>query len=376
MDKSIKKIDLSDMFEIIYKFPEQLQQAMEIGKRIEVTGNYTNINSIIFCGMGGSAIGGEVIKRLISRECPFPTFVCRNYSLPHWANERSLVVCFSYSGDTEETLSILEDAIMRKSMIVGISSGGRLKERIIQIGSEFIQIPGGFPPRASLGFLTVPILYLFKNLMLLKSDVTNEIESVVNLLSIWRNSFSKTGEKSEPFRIAKSIFNTVPVIYGVADDTEVITKRWRAQLEENGKILAFNNELPEMNHNEIVGYENNKNLLKNISVIWLKDKEDHLRIQLRQKLTKDLIDTLVNIQIEVTSKGESEYERLFYFVYLGDWVSYWVAILNNTDPTPVTKITALKSKLSQFNSVKNSERGLQTVTANTKLITSLNNLIQ
>ena len=161
--------------------------------------------------------------------------------------------------------------------------------------------------------------------------------------SIEESEINKLGET---FEFARAIYNTIPVIYGVSGTTETAAFRWRCQFEENGKIVAFHHSLPELNHNAIVGYENNKELLKQLSVVWLHDIDDHDQIKKRQRTTSKIISEYPGNQITIESKGDSFFERLFYLIYFGDWVSYWTAICHKTDPTPVKKIDKIKEVLS------------------------------
>ena len=157
--------------------------------------------------------------------------------------------------------------------------------------------------------------------------------------------FNKMEENNPIYALAKKIFKTIPVIYGDFRYTNSIALRWRGQIQENSKMIAFHNSLPEMNHNEIVGYVNNDKLLKQITIIWLKEKKYHPRINLRQKFSFELLSEKISSQFEIESEGESLIERLFYLVFWGDWLSYWLAILQKTDPTPVERIEELKKKL-------------------------------
>ncbi len=343
MDKS--QIDPQDMFGAIYRFADQIQEAIEIGEQINLDNDYSACENIVVAGMGGSAIGGDVVKTIVHQELRIPLYVNRNYTLPNWVNEKTLVICSSYSGNTEESLSAYEDAVMKGAMICGISTGGQLSEKIQSKGFNLITIPGGLQPRAALAYSFVPMLYLFKKIGLISSSLIHELSSSITSLEIKRDTYS-VGDTSNPiYKMAKDIYGMIPIIYGITDTTGVVALRWKGQLCENSKMLAYHNEIPEMNHNEIVGWGNNPDLLSELSVIWLRDKNDNERVRTRQDITKILLDDIDIMQHEVSAVGATNVERLLDLINHGDWLSYWCAILHNTDPSPVEKIDKLKKAL-------------------------------
>ena len=347
MDKST--IDPQDMFGAIYNFTDQIKEAITIGEQIKLNKDYSSCNNIVVAGMGGSAIGGDVVKTIAQYELTVPFFVNRNYSLPNWVNEKTLVICSSYSGNTEESLSAYEDALKKGAMICGISTGGQLSEKIQSKGYDLITIPGGLQPRAALAYSFVPMLYLLNKIGLISNTLIDDLSSSIGSLEIKRET-SSIGDTSNPiFKMAKEIYGMIPIIYGITDTTGVVALRWKGQLCENSKMLAYHNEIPELNHNEIVGWGNNPDLLSELSVIWLRDKNDNKRVRARQDITKSLLDDMDIIQHEVNAEGANNLERLLYLINFGDWLSYWCAILHNTDPSPVEKINKLKKALEEIN---------------------------
>lgn len=343
MDKSI--IDPQDMFGAIYKFADQIKETIGIGEQINLQNDYSACENIVVAGVGGSAIGGDVVKTIVHKELKIPFYINRNYSLPNWVNEKTLVICSSYSGNTEESLSAYEDAVKRGAMICGISTGGQLSEKIKSKGFDLITIPGGLQPRAALAYSFIPILYLLKKIGLISNLLINYFSSSTSFLEKKRNTYS-VGDTSNPtYKMAKDIYGTIPIIYGITDTTGVVALRWKGQLCENSKMLAYHNEIPEMNHNEIVGWGNNPDLLSELSVIWLKDENDNERVRARQNITTALLKDIDIMQYEVSAEGANNVERLLGLINYGDWLSYWCAILHNTDPSPVEKINKLKKAL-------------------------------
>ena len=297
--------------------------------------------------MGGSAIGGDVAKILTNNELKVPLIISRNYNLPNWVNKNTLVICSSYSGNTEETLASFQDAKDRGATIIGISAGGSLTKKLNQNNFDSILIPKGLEPRAALAFSLVPILFLFKILDFISLDVLDDIGEAVNLLNKMRDKYCNNNNDNISYSIAKKIYNTIPIIYAENNNCEVIAVRWKGQLSENSKMLAYHNELPEMNHNEIVGWENNNDLIKNCSVIWLSDKSDYPRTVIRMKASRDIIGHLAKHHEIISVDGDSRTIRLLHLIHLGDWVSFWCAILHGTNPNPVEKIDKLKTILSK-----------------------------
>ena len=347
LGEEIQKYDPSGMFGHIYRFPEQMEEAVAIGRGISLSGDYSGVKSVVFCGMGGSSIGGDIIVALVSRNMNTSVSVIRNYTLPAWIGKETLVICVSYSGNTEETLACFDEAKSRGATVAGISSGGELSIRLKQMDADLIVIPDGHPPRASLGYLAISGLYLLEKSGLLGYSVEESLLRTVAHLKSWRDSFSKMGAGNRTLEVAQTIYQSIPVIYGEADGTGAVALRWRGQLAENGKMISFHHTLPEMNHNEIVGFQNNPELLKQLGVIWLIDSNHHERTAKRQKLTRDILGRSVQYQLEIASEGNSLFERLFYLIYFGDWISFWVAMLQKTDPSPVEQIDRLKRALSE-----------------------------
>jgi len=341
-----QSLDAEHMAKAIYDFPDQLEQAVVIGKNFFVNTTFNAIQNVVVAGMGGSAIGGDVCRALLAAELNVPFLVNRNYNLPNWVNEHTLVICSSYSGNTEETLSAFADANAKGANICGISTGGLLTEKLKTDNCDIIAIPAGQQPRAALAFSIVPMLFLLRAQGLIGDSIFNDISNTVKLLRVHRDKYAKEDAANLTYALAASIYKTLPIIYGTSDSTAVAALRWKGQFCENADMLAYHNELPEMNHNEIAGWENNAELFDNMSVLWLTDGNDHDRVQLRQKITKRIIGKKNNNQHVIAVAGSSVRVRLLHLIHFGDWVSYWCAILHGTDPSPVVPIMQLKEELS------------------------------
>lgn len=346
MKLNYEKYDSLNMFGTLYNFSQQLTDAMTIGAEFSLSKHYEQPQAIVFAGVGGSAIAGDIISLLIGQTCDIPMLVVRNYTLPAWVDDSTLVVCLSYSGNTEETLSLFHDAVERDAQIIGITSGGKLAQELKDRNFDFITIPDGLPPRCALGYLTVPLLYALNQLGLVQGDLEEDLLNAMTHITQYRDQWSQEDEKNLALQIAQQIYTTFPLIYGEMGKTNVIGKRWRAQLAENSKMLASTHNLPELNHNEIVGWNQNPELLKKMGVIWLIDQDMHPRIQKRLEITKKIIAPHAAYQLEIVNAGSSIMERVLHLIYLGDWVSFWCAILHQIDPTPVENIKSLKEQMS------------------------------
>jgi len=344
---SYQHIDTDNMHQSIYEFSDHLMQAVEIGKSIALKNQYSDIHNVVVAGMGGSAIGGDVARLLCKNELKVPMVVSRNYTLPGWVNENTLVICCSYSGNTEETLAAFEHARDKGAQIAGLSTGGTLSEKMAEFEFDLVTIPGGLQPRAALGFSLVPMLFLMKQTGLIGSETIDQLPEAASFIASIRDQYGKQSDDNPTYSLAQRIYKTIPVIYGETDATGTLAVRFKGQLSENAKMLAYCNELPEMNHNEIVGFKNNQDILNHMSVIWLKDEKDHPRIAVRQDSTREIIGDLCANHEMVSLEGDSAAIRYLHLIHYGDWVSYWCAILHQTNPTPVKKIDRLKAILSE-----------------------------
>ena len=344
---SYNSIDPSNMYKAIYDFPDQIREAVKIGESIALKNYYNNINNIVVAGMGGSAIGGDVTRLILQNQLNVPMYISRNYTLPNWVDNSTLVICSSYSGNTEESLASFKEAQIKKAKIIAISTGGILTKQVNELGLDIVTIPKGLQPRAALALSFVPMIYLFKSLKLIKTKTIVDLIGAINLIETKREIYNKKINENPAYSLSKNIYKSLPVIYGENESTAIIAVRWKGQLSENAKMLAYHNELPEMNHNEIVGWENNSDLINKISIIWLKDKNDHPRTTIRQTSTKKIIGNLAARHEIISVEGSTKVERYLNMIHLGDWVSFWCAILHGTDPTPVTKIDKLKEILSK-----------------------------
>lgn len=344
LKNKLSKLDPQDMWGAVSGFHRQFQQAAEItlpDTEIQVE----KVQNILFCGMGGSAIGGNLIQTYFSDELKIPMLVNRNYTIPGFVNEKSLVIMSSYSGNTEETLSAYNYASEVGAQIFGISSNGEITRRLKKSGAAVIAIPGGMQPRAALGFSFIPMASMFKKIGLINKNVEADIKETIQLLSDLQDRYSKDSEDNLAFSLAKNIPGKVPIIY-TAPELEVVGIRWKGQLAENAQMLAFTNVLPEMNHNEIMGWDQQPEFLSQTELFWMRDNTTHEQVQKRIEITADLLKQYPERMHILETLGSSWMARLFSLIVLGDWVSLYAALIQGLDPTKIERISLLKERLS------------------------------
>jgi glucose/mannose-6-phosphate isomerase len=336
------------MYNRIFDLPEQMEEALRIAKTWQVdASSFADPRNIVVIGMGGSAIGGDLVRSFLASKLLIPFNVIRHYVLPEYIDDESLVIASSYSGNTEETLAALEDALHRKSMIAAITTGGILKEVAGLNEIPVLQVPEGLQPRAALGYSFVPLIMFLEKIHLLK-NVGKGLEELISQLKKFREKYIEDLETKENLAktIAERIQGKIPIIYSGPTLTDTVGLRWKGQLCENGKNLAFANQYAEFNHNELVGWHDTVAVHKDhLIVIQLRDKEDHPQIVKRMDIVKELIEKQGVEVIDVYSLGESALVRMFSLIQLGDFVSYYLAVLNEVNPTPVEPIETLKKTL-------------------------------
>jgi len=340
------RIDSTGMLTALEGLPAQCAEACwDLTRHVELP-KIEAISNIVVTGLGGSAIGGDLLRVYAADKVAVPIVVNRDYELPGFVGPDTLVFAVSYSGNTEETLSAYGEARARGASIVVITTGGKLGEMAQRDGAPVIGVPCGIAPRAATGFLFIPSLRVLQRLGLLPDNV----DEITEMIDFIRDKRKKLGpeapEEDNPAKqIARKLYNRIPVIWGSAGTTEVVAQRWKGQINENAKAPAYWNILPELNHNEIVGFQFPLELLKKIHVIILRDERDHPRVHKRVEITKDVIKDVVDGYTEVWASGNGILSRLFSLIYTGDFTSVYLAALYGIDPGPVKVIDYLKREL-------------------------------
>ncbi len=340
--------DPSHFLKFIQALPEQITHAPAFLVNLPLKELRKDYRSIVVLGMGGSAIAGDLLAGYLQDELSIPILVNRNYSLPAYVNEHSLVIACSYSGNTEETLNGVQEALKRHATLVFVSSNGALLKMGQEEGIPSIHIPEGYPPRQALGYMFFVLLHLFQRLGLI-SDKSKEIEETVHILENMNHRFApgESHGQNLPNHIAQKLFNRIPLIYSASEELYAVGYRWCTQLNENAKTLAFHNNLPELNHNEIMGWEAPRKILSNLCVVFLRSNREMSRNLTRVKITRDILRKHEVPVFEIFSEGESKLARMFSLIFIGDWVSYYLASMYGKDPLVIENIDFLKEQLSQ-----------------------------
>lgn len=347
VDKSLAKIDTADMYGKIVAFPDQLGEGAKIGAAVNL-GRLEGLkfSNIVLAGMGGSAIGGDLLRSYLQAELRQPFGIHRNYGLPSYVNTESLVICSSYSGTTEETLSAFEAAGKSKASILCISTGGELARLAEKHDYPLIKIPGGLMPRAALGYSFGPLLIAFARLDLCR-DHSADLANCKRALESWRDRYKFEAADNPAADLAEKLTGKIVVIYSGPDRFDVVGMRFKGQICENAKQLAFCNIFPEFNHNELVGWELAERHADRLICVMLKDREDHPQISRRMKIVGEVIARIGVETIELESRGDELLSRMFSLIQLGDFASYYLALKNEVDPTPIKVIDYLKQSLAE-----------------------------
>lgn len=343
--EQIKNVDTEDMKRLLMDFPAHWEEARAFTREVNLNLDKSRIRNVCLAGMGGSAIGGSIIEAYSYKTSPVPVRVVRHYQPPAWVGEHTLFIACSFSGNTEETLSALEQARERGAQIVAVTSGGSLVVNALRYDFSYIKIPGGMPPRAALGYSFVPLFRIFQHLGYL-DEGNKALDETQELLNEQASVFSNL-EESEALTLAKDLIDTLPIVYSDAVLMHPVNLRWRAQFGENSKTLSYGNLLPEMNHNEIVGWDQIAHLTGRLSVLMLIDKEDDERVKKRMNIVKELVEDQAYSIHTLRTRGESRLARVFSLIQLADWTSFYLAVINGIDPTPIAKIDLLKSRLAE-----------------------------
>lgn len=326
------------MKKLIENFPNQLREAFEIASNAKLNPK-TNIQNVVITGLGGSGIGGTIISELVSSDCPVPITINKDYFLPKFVNTSTLVIISSYSGNTEETLKAMEQALKQKAQIICVTSGGKVQEIAKQNNLDTIMIPGGNPPRSCIGYSLVQLIKIFTFYNLAPASLLNEVRSSIKLLE--KENANITTEATE---IAKFLLNTIPVIYSLGS-CEGVSVRFRQQINENSKMLCWHHVFPEMNHNELVGWTNKND---DLTVITFHTSFDYARTKKRYDISKPLFEKYSRGVMDIFAKGNTKLEQFMYLINIGDWISVYIAELKKIDPVEVNIINQLKNELSKF----------------------------
>ena len=326
------------MNDYIDDFSNHLREAIEIANNTSLTSCTKEIRNVLICGLGGSGIGGTIVSDIISPKVNIPITATKDYSIPNFVNEHTLVIANSYSGNTEETLYALEKCQSRAAEIAVITSGGKLKAIAEENKYNKIIIPGNQPPRAMFGYAFTELFFMLNHYGIIDDSFKSDFTKAIELLDT-----EKSDIQEQAMSLAKKMYKQTPVIY-VANGFEGVAVRFRQQINENSKMLCWHHVVPEMNHNELLGWRTNVN---DLAVVYFRNKSDYDRNQIRMDINKKVIAKFTENITEIWSKGDSLIENSLYHINLGDWVSWYLSEMNNVDAIEIDVIDFLKGELAK-----------------------------
>jgi glucose/mannose-6-phosphate isomerase len=344
-DLEVLQVDREGMLQLLLDLPEHVQTGERLGLAADLP-LATEARAVVVSGLGGSAVGGELLRSYLSSQCHVPIVVNRHYVMPAFVGPQTLVCVISYSGNTEETLSAFAEARARDAPLLAITSGGQLAQMAEQAHVPCIRVSGGMPPRTTLGYLFTPMLTVLARLGLIadqNAPIAETIDLVRELAAQYRPGIETF--RNLPKELATQLYGKFPVIYGVQDFSDVVAYRWRTQLNENSKVLASHHAFPELRHNEVVGWDSPPSLGQDIWVVLLRDSQELAKIAREIEVTKAFLQERAAGVTEVWAQGSSRLARLFSLLYTGDFTSYYLALLRRVDPSPVQAIDLLKARL-------------------------------
>ena len=342
-----QQFDQLGMLGHLHRFPEQCQKAWEKVLKFELPPEYSEISDVVIAGMGASAIGGDIVRRLILAESKVHVRVHRDYGLPTLVDESTLVIASSYSGNTEETLSAFSESLKTPARKLVITSGGKLKHLAEKQRIPVFVIDYQAPPRAAFPYSFIPLVGVFQRLDLL-ADKSADVREVVDILSKLSTDLIEIKPlASNPAKqLAAKLRGRVAVIYG-AETLSEVARRWKAEFNENSKTWAFSENFPELNHNAVVGYEFPPEAKERLFVILLYSASLHPRNLLRYQVTAKLL-AKAGITCEFAeAKGKSTLAQIMSLVLLGEYASFYLSMLNEVDPTSTDAIDFVKQYLAE-----------------------------
>ena len=343
---SLKAADPTNMLDRIRELPVQCLEAWDAVQKLELPAAYRKVRSVAVLGMGGSAIGGDLARSLAQPDCPVPITVLRDYDLPAWVDRNTLVIASSYSGNTEETLSAFSQARQRRCKLVAVTTGGRLADAAREARAPIFRVDYPSQPRAALGYSVTPILGILQTAGLIDGQSPAVTEAAQVMQGMQREiDHAVPEDRNAAKQMARRLHGKVVVVYGAGMLAEV-ARRWKGQVNENAKTWAFFEVLPELNHNAVLGFEHPRDLSERLAVVMLTSSSDHPRVAIRQRITAELLDQS-GISVElVAALGERPLAQMLSAVHFGDYVSFYLALLNGVDPSHINAINYLKDVLS------------------------------
>jgi len=345
---ALRAMDPQDMLGWVERFPEQVADAWERADQVKLPDSYRNKKHIAVIGMGGSAIGGDLLAALMAPTAPVLVTVIRQYHLPAWVNEETLVIASSYSGNTEETLTAFEEAVARGAKVVALTTGGKLERKALDFGLPIVAFPGGGQPRAALGYSFILLLGIMRagGYFALSAEARAEAEHVLDEVN---TACAPDIPESDNIakQYARALLNCIPYVMG-ARHLVPVARRWKTQFNENSKQWSAYDEMSELNHNTIMGTAAPEDLADHLALISLEAPNEPPRIKARWDITADIFKRAGLLHLRVRASGGEPFVQMMELIHLGDFVTVYLAFLNGKDPSNIDNINYLKTELAKL----------------------------
>ena len=343
-----RETDPQDMLARISELPQQCRDAWVNAQNLQLPANYRQAEAVVILGMGGSAIGGDLLRTLLESECPVPIIVNRDYTIPAFVNGRTLAIASSYSGNTEETLTAFEAARQAEAMLLTITTGGKLAAQARELNVPLLTFDYRATPRAALGHSIVTLLGIVCRLGLV-GDKATDLDDAIAVMESWQKEINEAVPLAENAakQLAVKLHEHLSVVYGAGHLSEV-ARRWKGQFNENAKAWAFFEQLPEMNHNALAGTEFPADLAEKIVAVMLTSSLDHPRTRVRFQIVQEVLGQRGVSCEMVEARGSCRLAQMLSAVHFGDYVSFYLAMLYGRDPTSLKVVDYLKRRLAEI----------------------------
>ena len=345
---AIRAADSGAMLSAIAALPEHVRAGYESGRSTRRLPRVDDISAIALCGMGGSAFAGDVVRGAFRQRLGVPFEVVRSPELPGYVGRQTLVLCSSYSGDTAETLACFDEAVARGCRVVAVTSGGALRSRAADGGVPVVSVPPGFMPRAAVGHLSFGVLgVLGAGALGVLPSLDGDVRETASILDGLARRLGPDAPLDENLAklVATRMHGRVPVIWGAEGVAATAAARWKTELNENAKVPAFAASLPELDHNEVVGWSGREG--EAFFLVVLRTREEHPEVAPRFGPSIDIARSSGAEVQQVEAAGRSPLAEMFSLLMTGDFVSCYLAALRGVDPTPIEAIDSLKRRLAE-----------------------------
>lgn len=341
--QAIERLDPEGMLAKAEAFAAQCAEGLRLGDAVILPDGFRAPANIVVAGMGGSAISGDLLGAIFADTLSTPLTVVRDYALPAFVGSSTLVFAVSHSGNTAETLSALDDAARRNARIICVCSGGKMQKKASAAGYPCVLVPPGKRPRANTGYLLMPMVAIVERLGLVKPDSAARREALSVLRRQEKELNRKVPTRRNPAkRLACGLRDRFPFIYAAVPWLGPVAFRWRTQLNENSKALALSHELPELDHNEVVGWRCGAGTVR--APIWVVLRPSHAKRETldRVRFTETVIEGRIT-RHTIAARGKSRLSQVLSLVHFGDMVSLYLAFLNGVNPADTAPIDRLKA---------------------------------